>query len=111
MDLQLTTSRIGERIVIALSGIADLSTAPTLHDGLRRACSDHPGVAVLVDIDGLIALDDAALGLLLGAAARARQAGGELELVCANEQMLRRLAVTRLDRALTVHDTITQAAS
>lgn len=111
MDLQLITSRIGEQIVIALSGIADLSTTPVLHDGLRRVSSDNPGITLLVDIDGLIALDDAALGLLLGAAARAREAGGELELVCTNERLLRRLAVTRLDRALTVHDTIARAAS
>lgn len=111
MDVQLTTNQIGDHTVVSLSGVADLSSAPRLHDYLRRACLDHPGETLLVDLDGLSALDDAALGLLLGAAARARQAGGDLELVCTNERLRERLALTRLDRAVTVHRTIARAAS
>ena len=106
MDLQLTTARVGEHVVISLAGIADLSTAPGLFDYLRRACGDHRGDTLLVDIDGLVSLDDAALGLLLGAAARARQFGGELELVCTNERLAARLASTRFDRAVAVRTSI-----
>ena len=108
MDLRLTTSRIGEHPVAALSGIADLSTAPILYDCLRRVCSEHPGETVLIDLDGLIALDDAALGLLLGAAARAREAGGDIELVCTQDRLCKRLRTTRLDRALVVRHSISQ---
>jgi anti-sigma B factor antagonist len=106
MDLRFTTTPIGEHIVVAFSGIADLSTAPILYDSLRRVCSEHPGETLLVDLDGLIALDDAALGLLLGAAGRARESGGDIELVCTNERLCGRLAATRLDRAITVRDSI-----
>lgn len=109
MELQLTTSRVADRVVVSLRGVADLSTAPALHDGLRRACLDHAGETLLLDLDGAIVIDDAALGLLLGAAARARQAGGELELVCTNQHLRDRLAVTRLDRAITVHRSIAGA--
>lgn len=108
MDLRLTTTTIGPHRVVALSGIADLSTAPTLHDCLRRACNEHPGETLLIELDGLVALDDAALGLLLGAAARARQAGGEVELVCTDERLRDRLATTRLDRAITVRRSISE---
>ncbi len=106
MDLQLTTTRIGEHVVVALSGIADLSTAPTLHSMLRQTCCDHPAETLIVDLDGLFAIDDAALGLLLGAAARARTTGGDLELVCNNEHLRTRLTTTRIDRALAIRDTI-----
>jgi anti-sigma B factor antagonist len=104
VDLQIDTRHIGDQVVVALGGVADLSTAPLLHQRLRRACVDHPGVTLTVDLDGLVALDDAALGMLLGAAAHAREAGGELQLVCTNERLRERLAVTRLDRCLTVRD-------
>ncbi len=107
MDLRLTTTQVGDHIVVSLSGIADLSTIPTLHDSLRRVCLDHPGQTLLIEVDGLIALDDAALGLLLGAAAHARQSGGDVELVCTDERLRQRLATTRFDRAVTIRDSIT----
>ncbi len=106
MDLELTTTMVGTRLVVALTGIADLSTAPLLHDHLRRTCAGHPAETIVLDLDGLIAIDDAALGLLLGAAARAREAGGDLELVCTNERVRARLASTRLDRCVTVRAAI-----
>jgi len=106
MDLELTTTMVGQRLVVALAGIADLSTAPLLHDQLRRTCTSHPGETIMLDLDGLIAIDDAALGLLLGAAARARETGGDIELVCTNERVRSRLASTRLDRCITVRDAI-----
>lgn len=109
MDLRLTTTRVGEHPVVALSGIADLSAAPGLYDYLRRACSDHPGETLLVDIDGLLALDDAALGLLFGAAAGALQSGGEFEVICTNERLRARLQATRFDRAIVVRSSISES--
>ena len=106
MDLELTTTAVGTHLVVALSGIADLSTAPLLHDQLRRTCTDHPGETIVLDLDGLVAIDDAALGLLLGAAARGRVAGGDLELVCTNGRIRSRLSSTRLDRCVNVRDAI-----
>jgi len=108
MDLRLTTTRVGDYPVVSLSGIADLSAVPGLHNYLRRACTDHPAETLLVDIDGLLLLDDAALGLLLGAAATARLNGGDLELVCTDERLLARLKITRLDRAVVVRASVTQ---
>ena len=55
---------------------------------------------VAVDLDGVDALDDTALGVLLGAAGRGRQAGGDLAIVCASERLRGRFAVTGLDRAV-----------
>ena len=46
-------------------------------------------------------------GLLLGAAARARAAGGELLIVCSPGRIRDRLAHTRLDRVIPVRPTIT----
>ncbi len=107
MDLSIVTTRVGGEIVLSLSGIADLSTIPSLQDRVKRALSDHPGNTLVIDIDGLLALDDVALGLFLGAAAQARQAGGELAIVCSNDRLRRRLAMTRLDQLVTIRSVIT----
>jgi len=106
MDLSLTTTRIGEQVVVSLSGIADLAAAPGMYDYLRRMTADHPAETLLVDIDGLLSLDDAALGLLFGAVARARQTGGDLELICTDDRLLSLLKTTGFDRAVTVRGSV-----
>ena len=106
MDLQISPRTVDGTPVVALSGIADLGSLPTLQDGLRRAVMQHPGTIVVVEFDGLVAIDDAALGIVLGAAARARDAGGEIEVVCTDRRLRQRLAATRFDLAVAVRSSI-----
>ena len=67
---------------LQVSGEIDLSTVPMLHDALRRLIADHLAQTVVIDLDGISVLDDAGLGVLLGAAGRAREQGGDLVIVC-----------------------------
>lgn len=90
--------------VLHLSGEIDLSTLPHLHDQLSRAAVATRGHTVRVDLDGVTALDDAGLGVLLGWAGRVREAGGEMVLVCTSERLLQRLAITGVSRAITLAD-------
>ena len=107
MDLRVTTSTVGTAKVVALDGVADLAAAPALHAALTRATTDLAGVSeVVVDLDGLGLLDDAAIGLLVGAAARVRAAGIELVVVCTNERVCERLRTTRVDRIVQVASSI-----
>ncbi len=93
---------VGGAHVVALDGTADLAAAPTVHKALSRATAAAAGRTLVVDLDGTMLLDDAVLGLLIGAAARQRGGGGELVVVCTGERLLERLAQTRLDRILTI---------
>ena len=102
MDLRLSIDVVDRLPVLTLSGAVDLATLPVLQGGLLRLLVDHRGQRVAVDVDGVDALDDTGLGVLLGAAGRARQAGGDLVIVCANERLRTRFAVTGLDRAVSV---------
>jgi anti-anti-sigma factor len=103
MDLRVTSTDVAGARVISLSGIADLSTAPQLQDQLRRVEVDQERPRrIVVDIDGLISLDDVVLGLIVGAAARIRQSGSEFEIVCTNTALLNRLKTTRIDQIITV---------
>ena len=102
MELLCRLTSLGDRPVLHLSGETDLSTLPLLRDQLTRAISLHVGRTLFVDLDGLLAIDDTGLGMLLGAAGRTRELGGDLVLVCTTDRLLTRFALTGLDRAITV---------
>ena len=102
MDLIGRLTTISAAPVLHLSGEIDLATVPLLRDHLSRAMSLHAGDTLFVDLDGLTAVDDTGLGLLLGAAGRCRELGAELVVVCTGERLLARFALTGLDRAVRV---------
>ena len=87
--------------MLSVSGEIDLATIPKLHDALTRGLAS-PTPTLFVDLDGVYVCDDTGLGVLLGAAGRARQAGGELVVVCSPGPLRERLASTGFDRAVTV---------
>ena len=103
---------MGGRAVLGLSGEIDLATIPRLHDALTRfLATAEPSTAFVVDVDGVYVCDDTGLGVLLGAASRARVAGGELVVVCSPGALRERLAQTRFDRAVTVVSSVAEAAA
>lgn len=102
MELICSLTLLGDAPVLQVSGEIDLATLPYFRDQLVRAISLHHGRTVFVDLDGVSALDDTGLGMLLGGAGRARDDGGDLSIVCTTERLLARFASTGLDRAITV---------
>ena len=102
MELICTLAVPAGRPVLQVCGEIDLATLPYFRDQLARALSLHAGAHLLVDLDGVTALDDAGLGMLLGAAGRAREHLGDLTIVCTNERLCARFALTGLDRAITI---------
>jgi anti-sigma B factor antagonist len=106
VDLQGSVDVVGGVPVLSLIGSVDLATVAELRDLLLRFTADHPGERVAVDLDGVDSLDDVGLGVLLGAAGRTRQNGGDLAVVCADGQLRERFTVTGLDRAIGVTSTL-----
>lgn len=104
MDLTCRPVRVGDLRALVLEGELDLSSVPVLHNALTRLLQDGRGDTVAVDLDGLGVLDDTGLGVLLGAAGRAREAGGDLVLVCTDERLRERFERSGLARALEVRD-------
>ena len=102
MELLCRLTQLGNRPVLHASGEVDLATLPYFHDHLSRSVALVGEGTLYVDLDGVIALDDTGLGILLGAAGRCREQGGDLMVVCTNARLLARLAITGLDRAITV---------
>lgn len=95
--------------MLALSGDLDLSTLPRFGDCLARLTSAAGTTVAVVDLDGVGYLDDAALGLLLGAAGRSRTVGADLVVVASDDRLRRRLAGTGFDRAVRVVAAIADA--
>ena len=96
-------------VVVAVAGELDLATMPRFRDRLVRVISEHPGATMIIDIDGITTIDDAGLGVLVGALRRARVHGGDIALVCTNEELRELFALTRLDRAFAIHRDIAAA--
>lgn len=97
---------MGSVPVLVVSGDLDLSALPRFTDALVRLVSDHPAAVVRVDLDGAGVVDDAILGLFLGAAGRARSAEGDLVVVSTDQRLRQRLAENGFDRAVRVTTSI-----
>lgn len=106
MDLLARHDVVGTVPVVSFEGVVDLSSVPVLHEHLRRAIDGHPGSTVAVDLDGVTALDDCGLGILLGAAGRARERDGDLVVVASTARLRDRFSTTGLDRAVQVRERI-----
>jgi anti-anti-sigma factor len=106
MDVSLRRTMIGDVHVLVVDGSIDIATVPQLSDALSRLVTDTRGQTCAVDIDGARVFDDTALGVLLGAAGRARSTGGDLIVVCTIEKLRLRLNETRFDQAVLVRSTI-----
>jgi len=105
VTIHTTVSSVGGTTVVAIDGVLDLSSVGQLHNDLSNVIRRHPGEPLLVDLDATSAVDDTALGVLLGAAASARESGGDLQVVCTSEALRARLERTRFDRAIDVRAT------
>jgi anti-anti-sigma factor len=110
MSLDVTSSVVSGRPVVVLAGNVDLATVPSLLNALTTTILDHPQATIAVDLGGVEALDDVALGVLLGAAGRARRGGGDLVVVTADDTLRQRLALTGFDRAITVAPSLSQTS-
>lgn len=103
MHVQLR--RVADTTVVALGDEVDLAAVPTLHQSLRRAI-DRASGPVAVELDGVTVIDDAALGVVVGAAAHARRQDVAFSIVCTESRLLARLVDTRLDQIVLVVDRI-----
>jgi stage II sporulation protein AA (anti-sigma F factor antagonist) len=104
--MRSAVNTVGDSVVVTVDGIVDLAAVATLHDDLSRAIRRHPGRTIIVDLDAVGSIDDTGLGVLMGAAATARDAGGDLVVVCNRPALRVRLDTTRFDRAVEVRATI-----
>jgi len=111
VELIVRRSTIAGRQVLSLRGELDLATLPRLYDALNAAVRENAQHTVVVDLDGVSACDDAGLGVLLGAAGRARQTVGDVVAVSSGGSLRERLSLTGFDRAVAVFASVSEATA
>ena len=84
--------------VVSLRGEVDVYTAPVLKQRLIRLLEEGEK-HITIDLTGVDYFDATALGVLIGAQKRARQAdGGCVDLICPNPRIKRVFEITGLDK-------------
>jgi anti-anti-sigma factor len=96
------TALPGGHVVVALSGDLDVVTADVVRRVLAEA-TRRAVTGVIADLAEVRFVDAAGLGVLAGAAGRARHLPGGLRLAAVPPNVLRLLKLTRLDGHLAAY--------
>lgn len=110
MELQISTNRTGNRVVVAPQGEIDLSTNDTFRKAIDEAFLNGP-VDLVIDLNAVTFIDSTGLGALIGARRRAHAFRGSLLLVCDTHVVLRVMQITGLDRVFTIVPTLDEAGT
>jgi anti-sigma B factor antagonist len=95
--------------IVGVTGEIDLAVAPSLRERLDLLLSAG-STTIAVDLLGATFLDSVALGVLVGALDRCRQAGGDLYLVVTEPRILKVLEITGLSKTFPIHARIEDLA-
>ena len=88
--------------LIAVGGELDMGAAPDLREAIDRALEDG-GLTLVVDLTEATFIDSTGIGVLMAGRQRLRLAGGSLELVCSEPNLLRIFEIVGLDRQLAIY--------
>ncbi len=105
MDLGITTRQSGSTTVVSVTGELDVHTATELELALREMISNGQH-DVVVDLRGLGFLDSTGLSVLVKALKWAKEAGGGLRVVAADDKISKVFTITGLDQAMSLSPTL-----
>jgi len=109
MPTEVEVTRTDDGIALAVvRGSLDLAAAPLVQRQLLDA-TPAGGVALLVDLAEVDAVDAAGVGALLAAVLHVRANGGEVVLVDPSDAVQRVLRLGRLESALDIEPTVAAA--
>jgi anti-sigma B factor antagonist len=95
--------------LVTVAGELDIATAAELRDCLVPLLADHP--TLVIDLDRVSFCDATGLGVLVGAANRARANRARLHLVCSRPNIRRLFDLTGLARRLPLARTLGEAVA
>jgi anti-sigma B factor antagonist len=104
VDLTLATHEVDGRTVVAVGGEIDVYTAPKLRDKITELVGQGHHDLV-IDMEGVDFLDSTGLGVLVGGLKKVRAHDGSMELICAQDRLLKIFRITGLAKVFVIHDT------
>ncbi|MEU4555182.1 STAS domain-containing protein [Micromonospora violae] len=108
MDLLMSVRPGRGCTVLEVRGELDMATSPQLRDGLQRLV-DGGDRHIVVDFAGVGFMDSSGLGTLVAMFKALRDVGGRLCLAAVQPAVRSVLAVTSVDRAIDVYDSVPAA--
>lgn len=103
-----TEERSASTSVVHVTGRLDMLAAPRLREQVSRTVASGRSL-VVVDLAGTTFLDSSGLGALIAGLKTARQAGGDLRLASAGEQVRMVLELTQMHTVLRPHASVDAA--
>ena len=94
--------------VLRPEGRLTMIAAPRLR-GLVDRLVDEGSVRLVLDLTEVSFMDSSGLGAVIAGLKKTRQAGGDLRLAGAGEQVLTVMRLTNLDRVLRPHESVQDA--
>jgi anti-sigma B factor antagonist len=94
--------------VVSVAGEIDVATAPQLRERLQALVAAG-NATIGVNLLDVTFLDSTALGVLVGALKRCREAGGDLRLVIAEPRILKVFEITGLTDVFPIYLTVDDA--
>jgi anti-sigma B factor antagonist len=108
--MELSKTVVDDKVaVLGCSGRLNMITASRVKSAVD-ACVSAGQCRIVVDLSGVDFIDSSGLGALIAGLKTSRQAGGDLRLAAAGEQVLTVLGLTNLDRILRPYATVDDAA-
>jgi anti-sigma B factor antagonist len=107
-EFSVTTIPSDDLFVVAVTGQADLHTAPELRDAIGNAI-DEGHTRLVIDLTDATFIDSMTLGVLLSALKRVTPLGGRLVVVCPDPHLRRVFEITSLDRVLAIANSTDEA--
>ncbi len=98
----------GDKVILAVHGSVDLTTAPALRTRLAELIDDGH-VCIIVDMTDTDFLDSTGLGALVAALKRLRIKDGEIRVVCDTGHVRKVFEITSLDRVFAMHESLEAA--
>lgn len=102
MDLALETREADGRTIVAVGGEIDVYTAPRLRECISDLVAEGT-YHLMIDMEKVEFLDSTGLGVLVGGLKKVRAHDGSLELICAEERLLKIFRITGLAKVFTIH--------
>lgn len=102
VELKISSRSQNDVAVVTVGGEIDLYTAPQLRNELVGALEEGAR-RLVVDMSRTEFCDSTGISVLLSAMKRARDKGGDLELVAPKPAVMKVLEVTGLDEVFTIH--------
>lgn len=105
--LTIRVQEKGRHVIASVAGEIDIATVAQLRERLYAlAASGRPVVA---NLDQVVFIDASGPGALVGAARRAADHGGSLQVVCDRPQIRRLFKIAGLDGYIPLARTLTEA--